>query len=250
MNINELRKSLELAIDIAVSAGKNLADKQEDSKVVVSSIGHDIKIMGDTINQVFILDRLSSESRFPVISEELTNQQPREEYYWVVDPLDGSLNFSRSLPLYCISIALMHGRSSVLGVIYDPVREEIFSGGPELGAWLNGKKIGVSAVACKQEAVVCTGFPSLSDFSDDKLRLFVSGVQEFKKVRLLGSAALSLAYVACGRADFYHEDGIWLWDVGAGMAIVEGAGGKTWLREYWDNSFQMNVKASNDNLAF
>lgn len=248
MNVNEQRTNLELAIDIAVSAGKNLIEKTEDSKAVVSSIGHDIKIAGDTISQAFILDKLSSESDLPVISEELTNQQPQEEYYWVVDPLDGSLNFSRGLPLYCISIALMYGDSAVLGVIHDPVRGETFSGGPELGAWLNDKEIKVSGVNRKQEAIVCTGFPSLSDFSDGKLQSFVSGVQEFKKVRLLGSAALSLAYVACGRADFYHEDGILLWDVAAGLALVQGAGGRNWVCQYADNPFQLNVKAANANL--
>jgi len=248
VNIKEQRANLQLAIEIAVSAGKHLVDKTEDSKVVVSSIGHDIKIAGDTISQEFILDKLSSGSNLPVISEELTNQQPQEEYYWVVDPLDGSLNFSRSLPLYCISIALMCGNSAVLGVIYDPLRDETFSGGPELGAWLNGKEIKVSTVGRKQEAIICTGFPSLSDFSDDKLQSFVSGVQEFKKIRLLGSAALSLAYVACGRADFYHEDGILLWDVAAGLALVQGAGGREWVCKYADHPFQLNVKAANANL--
>jgi myo-inositol-1(or 4)-monophosphatase len=111
-------------------------------------------------------------------------------------------------------------------VIYDFNREEMFSGLVGEGAWLNGKAIRVGNVAEKSKAVLCTGFPVGTDFSESALEEFVRSIRSYKKVRLLGSAALSLAYVASGRTDVYAEKDIGIWDVAAGIAVVGSAGGK------------------------
>ena len=113
-----------------------------------------------------------------------------------------------------------------MGAVYDFNRNELFTGIIGKGAWLNGKKIKVSAVKDQQKGILCTGFPINSDFSTDKLLRFCQNIQRFKKVRLIGSAALSICYVACGRADAYREDNIMLWDIAAAGAIAQAAGGR------------------------
>ena len=100
------------------------------------------------------------------------------------------------------------------------------------GAWLNGQKISTNKVKEKSQAILATGFPVSTDFSKDALLDFVEDIRGYKKIRLLGSAALSLAYVACGRADVYKENNIKIWDVAAGLALVKAAGGKTVCNGY------------------
>ena len=137
---------------------------------------------------------------------------------------------------------------SVLGVVYDFNRNEMFSGLIGQGAWLNGKPIKVSNTKKKSRAILCTGFPVSSDFSSKTLLRFVENIMEYKKIRLLGSAALSLAYVACGRADVYVENGIKLWDVAGGIALVEAAGGQAQYAAL-DKENILTVKGSNEYLA-
>ena len=144
---------------------------------------------------------------------------------WIVDPLDGSINFLRGIPSCAVSIGLIKDGEPILGVVYDFNREEMFSGIVGEGAWLNGRDIYISKVREKSEAIIMTGFPSYTDYSTEALDKYISMVQSFKKIRLIGSAALSLAYVASGRADAYYEKDIKIWDVVAGLALVKSAGG-------------------------
>ena len=130
----------------------------------------------------------------------------------------------------CISIALWRGMHPLLGVVYDFNRDETFAGIDGKGAWLNGRPIRVSDVVKTSKAVVCTGFPISTDFSKEGLVHFVQTVKRFKKIRMLGSAALSLAYVSCGKADCYQEDDIRIWDVAAGIVLVKAAGGAIEMR--------------------
>jgi myo-inositol-1(or 4)-monophosphatase len=164
-----------------------------------------------------------------------------------VDPLDGSLNFSRDIPLFCISIALWKEMRPLLGVVYDCNHDEMFTGLVSEGAWLNGTPIQVTNTVKKSEAVLCTGFPVSTDFSENALLTFVRSIQAYKKVRLLGSAALSLAYVASGRADIYNENDIAIWDVAAGISIVEAAGGVVNFRQS-EVENRLIVKAGNSLL--
>jgi myo-inositol-1(or 4)-monophosphatase len=118
----------------------------------------------------------------------------------------------------------------LLGVVYDFNRDEMFTGLVTEGAWLNGMPIKVSDVVEESKAVLCTGFPISTDFSELALLNFVKDIQSYRKVRLIGSAALSLAYVASGRVDAYQENDIAIWDVAAGIAIVKAAGGVAHFR--------------------
>lgn len=149
----------------------------------------------------------------------------KEGFVWIVDPLDGSLNFLRGIPLSCISVGLWKNNKPLLGVVYDFNKKEIYSGIAGRVAWCNKKKIKVSRVLNKKNAIICTGFPVSSDFSSKNIGIFIKQVQAYKKVRLFGSAALSLAYVAAGRIDAYYEKDIMIWDIAAGIAVVTGAGG-------------------------
>jgi len=190
-------------------------------------LGRDIKLSEDRGAEEIILETITSMSDTPVLSEEtgLIGKVAAEEYLWIVDPLDGTYNFFRGIPFFCSSVALWKGGKPVLGVIYDPLRRELFTAVVGQGAWLNGQSIAVRTIVNRSQAAIAIGFPVQFSFTGEEIESFVAKVQGFKKLRLLGSAALSLAYVACGRVDAYMEKGIMLWDVAAGLALVVAAGG-------------------------
>jgi myo-inositol-1(or 4)-monophosphatase len=219
---------LEVAKDAAIKAGSALIEQQNIARQVYHSFERDVKINGDLLSEVIIVESLQLHSPFPILSEEagIIGEPSKEQYLWIVDPLDGSLNYSQGIPLCCISIGLWKANSPVLGVIHDFYRNELFSGIIGEGAWLNETSIKISETTKKKEAILCTGFPINTDFSEEGIIKFVKKIQAYKKIRLIGSAALSLAYVSCGRVDAYIEENIMLWDVGAGCAIVKAAGGE------------------------
>jgi len=220
---------LELATSVALDAGQAIETDGEMYRNVEQDLERDVKIKADRELESIIVKRLLRETQYPVLSEEsgyLGGMKTSQGYYWIVDPLDGSLNFSRGIPINCISIALWEKMDPKLGVVYDFNRGELFSGLVGEGAWLNGKPIKVSEISEKSRAVLFTGFPVSTDFSRNSLLDFVQNVKLYKKIRLLGSAALSLAYVASGKGDAYIENDIKLWDVAAGIGLVKAAGGR------------------------
>ena len=148
-----------------------------------------------------------------------------DELRWVVDPLDGTVNFMRGLAPCSVSLALCRGDTPVLGVIGEFPSGKLAWGGCGQGAFLSDSPIRVSAVADRQRAVICTGFPSRFAFDADGTHWITSALAPYAKVRMLGAASLSLLHVARGAAEVYSERDIMLWDVAAGLAIVEGAGG-------------------------
>lgn len=229
--IIDLRKYLNLAADVARDA--SLSISPDSDKRISVNLERDIKLEGDIRLNRVIVRQLQEKSPYPILSEEEGFSKEKvnnNENIWIVDPLDGSLNFSRNIPLSCISIALWNEMQPLLGVIYDFNRNEMFTGIVAEGAWLNDIPIKVGDAVRKNEAVLCTGFPVSTDFAESALLHFVKNIQSYKKVRLLGSAALSLAYVASGRADAYQESDIAIWDVAAGIAIVKAAGGTVRFR--------------------
>ncbi len=218
---------LQLAEAVAREAGAVLGARGEAMDGVRSDEGHDLKLAADVFAESVILDRLRAGSPYPILSEE-QGADPgftRSGLHWVVDPLDGTLNYGRRLPLACVSIGLWNGEMPVLGVVHDFERDETFAGEVGLGTTCNGARVTTSSVVEPSKAVLATGFPSARDFGDAPLLDFCRRVQRFKKVRLLGSAALSLAWLAAGRVDAYAEEDIWFWDVAAGLALVVAAGG-------------------------
>ena len=214
---------------------------------IMTHYGKDIKAQLDLEMESELLSKLIP-SGFNVISEETGERDNKNHYTWVIDPIDGTFNLSRGIPHYSISIGLLEGFKPILGVVYDVVNKDLYSGLVGKGAWVNNIPMKVSEVAEKEQAVLFTGFPSHSDFSKNSLESFVKKIQDFKKIRHIGSASLSLAYVASGKADAYYEKGIMLWDVAAGLALVEAAGGKiefTYLKNP-NKRYQYEVFASNE----
>ena len=227
MTMNRFQALSQIAVKAARLSGAYLLKNKAAAKTVDIEKAHDIKLSIDRFSERRIVQYLKKHSPFSILSEEAGKLKGKdEEYIWVVDPLDGTINYFHQIPLSCVSIALCRGESPVIGVIYDFTRDELFTGIVKKGAYLNGRRIHVSQIKNKRRAVLATGFPGQTDLSEGNLATFCRYVKTYKKVRLIGTAALSIAYVASGRFDAYIEKDIMLWDVAAGMAIVQAAGGQ------------------------
>ncbi len=223
---DNLQNLLKIAVEAARQAGQALLSNRQDWQSVDSQSERDVKAAGDKKSEELILTYLNAKSEIRILSEEEGwSGEDAGEYYWVVDPLDGTVNYTQGIPLCCVSIALMKGRTPVLGVVYDFNHDEMFSGIVGQGAYLNGEAISVSNKIRPEQAVLNTGFPANSDFSDEAMTAKAIKLSKWRKVRMLGTAALSLSFVSCGRSDAYWESNIMLWDVAAGCALVKAAGG-------------------------
>lgn len=214
---------MKLAMEAAEKAGIHLRKREDVS--VDAMTKHDIKLSSDRRSENVILDVLRP-SGLPVLSEECGRIGDGDGLRWIVDPLDGTVNYFQNVDeLSCVSIALWDGDKPLLGVINRFAAAEVFVGAAGKGAWLNAQKISTSGVTKAGEAVLATGFPSKRDYSDAALLAFIRQIQKVQKVRMLGTAALMAAFVACGRVDAYMEEDIMLWDIAAAAAIVQAAGG-------------------------
>lgn len=245
MKVPDYQTLLSIAESIAKLSAEQLLHNVESLREIDYEMTRDVKVKADQFLDGIIRKQLNEKTDFPIISEEMiSSHKLGEGYQWIVDPLDGSLNFSKSIPIYCISISLWKGLDPLIGIIYDLNRDEIFTGIIDRGAWLNGAPIAPSEVSINTKAILATGFPVKADHTKLALLNFVTDIQKYKKIRLLGSAALSLAYVACGRVDCYIENNINIWDVAAGLTLIKSAGG---LVEYTqpNNDMKLQVKASN-----
>ena len=211
-----------LAQRAASAAGRRLASARAEWSSVDSQIGRDIKLRADREAEAIILDALRAESAYPILSEESGEVGALSGGpYWVVDPLDGSFNYVRGVPLCCVSIALCQDDEPLFGCIFDFNRDEMLVGGSGMPLLRNGEKL----TSEPRADLLATGLPRKGDFSANRLAQFGPHVAAWKQVRLIGSAALSLAWVAAGRFDAYEEAGILWWDVAAGVALVRAAGG-------------------------
>ena len=170
------------------------------------------------------------------------------ESFWVGDPLDGTANYNRNIPICCVSIGLVKNMKPLIGVIFDFNNDDIFIGDNiNKLSRLNNKDIKVSDIQNRSDGVLITGLPFNTDYSDNALKKLISDMQTWKKVRMIGSAAMASCYVASGKAELYKEKGIYLWDIMAGAAIVESAGGKAEINNINEN-FQVDVIFSNSKI--
>ncbi len=227
MNSIDVEAMRQVAEATAVQAGRLLVARRQAWATAESSNEHDVKLTGDRGAEAIAAALLTRASGIGVYSEEAGYIGGRSgEFTWVLDPLDGSANYLRGVPLCCVSIALCRNNEPVLGVIHDFSRNETFSGLVGMGAWLNDADMRVSSISNASEATLATGFPAALDHDSEQLAAYINDVRSFRKVRSLGTAALMLAYVASGRMDVYREHAVRFWDVAAGMALVLAAGGK------------------------
>lgn len=240
---------LSFAAGAAMDAGRLLREDFSQNIVIRSDAGKDIKTEADVASEALIRERLES-TGVQVLGEESVDWLPfdRTEPFWAVDPLDGTFNFTRGFPLCCVSIAYCEDLRPCLGVIYDFESDILYTGLPGYGAFANGAPMTVSEVNDQSHAVLATGFPAGRSFERPALRDFVRRIAAFKKIRMIGSAALSLAYVASGRFDAYFEESIWWWDVAAGLALLEAAGGR-WSAGTIGVDWKVDVRAWNGCLG-
>ena len=218
MNLDNLFK---LAKDAANQAGFFLNNNKNVTKQIITDEGRDIKLELDRKTEELITNILKK-TDIPIMGEELSSNIS-SDFFWVVDPIDGTANYFRGLDQCCVSIGLIKNDEVLLGVIYNFNTNEMFAALKGKGAFLNDKKIKVSNISEKNKASLTTGFPA-SESIESSLE-FLEGLQGWKKIRMFGSAALSCAYVASGRCDAYIEKGVYLWDFAAGVCLVKEAGG-------------------------
>ncbi|ABJ75757.1 inositol monophosphatase family protein [Leptospira borgpetersenii] len=251
MNVKSKVQFLRLAQDIATEVGRTLQKRNPTSMRVHVSEIHDVKIEADLKAERKIIQYLSKNSQLPILSEEsgemrsASYSQADSELRWIVDPLDGSLNYIKGIPMSGVSIGLWDAEIPILGVVYDIFRDDLYSGVVGDASWRNRKKINVSNIHLKSDSVLCTGMPVKNDFATKALHTFVSEFQEYKKVRLLGSASLSLCMIASGAAEIYKENNIQIWDVGGGLPIVLGAGGAATFHKTSVSRYTYDVYVTN-----
>jgi myo-inositol-1(or 4)-monophosphatase len=237
MKTSEQNKALAAAVKAARMAGGLMRRNLDLAKKINSRSRHDIKLALDVRCQKIIETILLG--AFPasgLLGEEGMAGVAGPNLRWVVDPIDGTVNFTYGVPHACVSIALQErgdrtgDYATVVGVVYDPFCDELWTAARGTPARLNGKIIHVSRRKELAAAMVAIGFAKDAGSLRENLPVFNVLVRRALKIRMTGSAALALAYVACGRFDAYLESGIHIWDIAAGGFIIERAGGEFWRR--------------------
>ncbi len=242
---------LNFAIQTAREAGQVLADKFGRALQVSNKGDIDLVTEADIAAERLIVERIRSyHPRHAILTEESGDVDvpggASSEYKWVIDPLDGTTNYAHGYPCFCVSIALERDGEVVVGVVYDPTRDELFAAERGEGATLNGRRVRVSETADLNAALLCTGFPYDVRDRGDFARHFRNFIMRAQSVRRDGAAALDLAYVAAGRFECFYEEGLRPWDVAAGVLLVEEAGGR--VTHYDGSPFRIygsHIAASN-----
>ena len=227
---------IQQASTIAHAAGATLREFFSQGVATEYKGSADIVTVADRTAEKLIRAQLAEV--FPdhgIYGEEGTRDRLNSEFRWYVDPLDGTTNFAHGLPQFCVSMGLEQRKPGlaetedgilVAGVIYDPMRDELFTAERGSGAWLNGRQIHVSAIATLAESLIATGFPSQKRHQTPNMHFYHEFTLRSHGVRRIGSAALDLAWVAAGRLEAFWEFNLNPWDTAAGILILEEAGGK------------------------
>ncbi|MEJ8802630.1 inositol monophosphatase family protein [Pontibacter sp. H249] len=250
MNLHQLSQNLNILARKVGAFIKHEAENFDRSKVEMKGFNNLVSYVDKQAEEQLVegLRILLPEAGF--ITEEETDNTKGDRYNWIVDPLDGTTNFTHGLPAYSVSVGLMDGDEVVLGVVYEPNRDECFWAYKGGGAFCNDKQIKVSEAPALKDSLIATGFPYY-DFGLTQLYLQVLGgfMGKSHGVRRYGSAALDLAYVAIGRFEGFFEYNLNAWDVAGGAIIVQEAGGK--LSKFTaggDYVFGREIVASNGHI--
>ena len=244
MNLDEY---IDIAKSAALLAGEFLLKSQGKDLDILLNKGRDLKLQIDIDAERIIKEQLKLRSTYPILGEETVITEELGDFYWIVDPLDGTSNFLREIPICCVSIALMHKTEAILGVIYDFNHDDLYYGHQGSKAYVNNREIKVSSLSQKNMSTLVTGIPAKTHYTDIEFHKMISNFQSWKKIRMIGSAAMAAVYVASGKAETYQEDGIFLWDVAAGAAIVNAAGGSISLKNF-KTDFRVDAIFSNNNI--
>ena len=241
---------LNFAMQIARDAGSLLMQRLGVAKITNKG-DIDLVTEADLASEHLIIERIRSYyPQHGILAEEsgeaVLVEGKRSDWKWIIDPLDGTTNYAHGYPCFCVSIALEHAGVLEIGVVYDPVRNEMFAAERGKGATLNSRTIRVSEVDQLNNAMLCTGFPYNVRERPDFARDFANFTMAAQAVRRDGSAAIDLAYVACGRFDGFWEDGLNAWDTAAGVLLIQEARGR--VSDFDDqplNIYTPKVLASN-----
>jgi myo-inositol-1(or 4)-monophosphatase len=248
--MSDYSQYLSVAREAALAAGELLRDQalhHHHELVVDAAEAHDIKLELDRRCQSLIEKIvLHSFPEFAIYGEEGISGDANAEYQWIIDPIDGTVNFFYGIPHFAISIALRRGEEIIVGVIYDPMRNELWEATRGGIVTLNGHPIHVSRRTKLSESVVSVGLSKTAATIQQALPQFAQMLSSVRKCRLMGSATLDIAYVACGRLDAYIENQISLWDIAAGVLMVEMAGGIVELKPHATESDKYSIVASSN----
>lgn len=241
---------LNFAIQTARDAGGLLLEKFGRITSVTKKGDINLVTEADLASEALIIERIKSyQPRHSILAEESGEAVVTggdSKWKWIIDPLDGTTNYAHGYPCFCVTLALENDGEIVIGVTYDPTRDEMFAAEKGNGASLNGKPIRVSTEAKLSESLIVTGFP----YNFKEVPHFERSLKEFllrsRGVRRDGSAAIDMAYVACGRFDGFWEEGLNPWDVAAGKLLIEEAGGAiTYYNGSLFSIYQPPICASN-----
>jgi len=241
---------LNFAVETAREAGQILLERF-GRKINVFKKGEiNLVTEADLASEKLIIEKIRSYyPKHAILAEEsgAAALNADSEWKWIVDPLDGTTNYAHGYPCFCVTVALEYKGEIVLGVTFDPTRDELFAAEKGNGATLNGRQIRVSETGNLNESLIVTGFPYDAKERGDFTRHFTEFVVKARGLRRDGSAAIDMAYVACGRFDGFWEEGLNPWDVAAGVLLIEEAGGRV---SYYDDSkfsiYQPPICASNN----
>jgi myo-inositol-1(or 4)-monophosphatase len=219
-----LLANLDIARVAALEAGRALRDQSAQWNTVDSETDRDVKLAADREAEAIILRHLAK-TPFRVLSEEAGwGAGEQTDLVWAVDPLDGTANYQVGIPLCAVSIGLVYNRRPVVGAVYAFPTDEMFLGAEGHGASLNGRPIRASTASDPAKGILATGFPAKADMGDTAMAAFTNRVRAWRKIRMIGSAALAVSYVACGRAHAYREENTNLWDIAGACAIASASG--------------------------
>jgi myo-inositol-1(or 4)-monophosphatase len=220
---------LELAIEVALEAGKYLKESVGNIRHIGHKDGQETNLVTEIDKQSEQMIMKKIKQVYPdhdFLGEETGGQNVKSEYRWIIDPLDGTVNFTHGLPLFCVSIGLEYQGTIQLGVVYNPISNELFTAERGKGAYLNSKRLQVTKTNKLIESMLVTGFPyNVQENPDHAIEHFTNFLMEAQALRRLGSAALDICYVAAGRFEGFWEVNLHPWDVAAGVLILLEAGG-------------------------
>ncbi|UCE20613.1 MAG: inositol monophosphatase [Gemmatimonadota bacterium] len=220
---------LKFTVDVAIRTGHILLNHfQRGLDVRYKSSEIDLVTEADLASERFIVETIRHHyPKHGILSEEEVEDKEDREFFWIIDPLDGTVNYAHGFPIFCVSLALQQRGDPILGVTHDPMRDETFTAVKNLGAFLNGDALKVSGADRLVRSLVATGFPyKRATIEDNNLPEFNRVLPKVQGVRRGGSAALDLAYVAAGRLDGYWEAHLSPWDWAAGVLMIQEAGGR------------------------
>ena len=249
MELQNLSNEINLAKRAAKESGDLLVNNKSEYNQRLNSNSKDTKLKADIESEDLIKTIITEHSSFPILAEESgKSNDDLGDTFWVIDPLDGTANYNRNIPICCISIGLVQNMKPILGVIYDFNNDDMYVGDTySKKSVMNNQIIKTSSITKKEDGILITGLPHDSDYSEQALNNMIDDMQKWQKIRMMGSAAMAACYVASGKVEQYQEKGIYLWDVIAGAAIVESSGGDAKIFNQKEN-YQVDVVFSNSNI--